>query len=94
MLRHSNGAHPPEQRYQNNASRRLLEAIDVTSELIVVVEEILEEIFRSNTPYQKAGLCLRHLISATEIQRNLFCGHANPNREKRQRLTAVCDHLN
>lgn len=78
--------------YTNYASARLLEPTDFTPGIATEAVRLLEQIYRPEYGYKKAGLVISRIVPRGGLQPSLF--EDSSVREKRERLMKVADCLN
>ena len=80
-----------EPQYRNSVTCSLPVGTDTTSELIRVALRGLRTIYRDGYRYKKAGVMCTALVSAGQVQPDLF---DRQDRQKSSRLMAVLDAIN
>lgn len=80
-----------EPQYRNSVTCSLLVGTDTTSELIRVALKGLRSIYRDGYRYKKAGVMCTALVSASQVQPDLF---DHQDRPRSKRLMAALDAVN
>ncbi len=81
----------PGPHYSNGLTRKLSVATASTSELIRLALQGIRQLYREGYEYKKAGVLLTGLVSASQVQTDLFDQH---DRERSKRLMAALDQIN
>ena len=86
---------PQEPQYQRSASIHLTQATQDTRIIINKAQQLLKEVFKAGYNYQKCGVQLSHIQSATtHHQIDLFSVQANELITENTALMAVMDNIN